>query len=224
MKSLSISCCPADKHGTHSKSPFRPKAAGRRVVFFEKSVLPATATTFFLSIVYGGITTFAPHFAESIQVNPGTFFLVYAVTLTAMRPVAGKLSDRYGAVSVIVPTLVVTTFALLMLSISDGLIGVIVSAVLYGIGFGSAQPALQATTLRLAYPDRRGGATASFMTAFDLGIGLGAIMLGWVSQYTGYQVLFTVCAVSAVVSQLIFIGFVKRLSSAAERTEQNIAQ
>uniref|UniRef100_UPI0035E3EBAE MFS transporter n=1 Tax=Paenibacillus sedimenti TaxID=2770274 RepID=UPI0035E3EBAE len=78
------------------------------------------------------------------------FFLVYAITLTLIRPVAGKLSDRIGVVVVIVPALVVTTAALLVLSFSNGFIGVIISAVLYGIGFGSAQPALQATNLLLA--------------------------------------------------------------------------
>jgi MFS family permease len=194
-----------------SKIPFQPKAASKRMEIFEKSALPVMATTFFLAFVYGGITTFVPLFAESIKVNPGTFFLVYALTLTLTRPVAGKISDRHGAVFVIVPALVVTTSALLVLSVSHGLIGVIVSAVLYGIGFGSAQPALQATNLQLVHPDRRGVATASFMTSFDLGIGLGAIILGWVSQYTGYQVLFTACAVSVVISLVLFTVFVRRL-------------
>jgi predicted MFS family arabinose efflux permease len=82
---------------------------------------------------------------------------------------------------------------------------VLVSAVLYGIGFGSAQPALQAATIRLARPDRKGVANASLLTAVDLGIGLGAIMLGWVSQYTSYQVLFTVSTVSVTFSLLLFI-------------------
>jgi predicted MFS family arabinose efflux permease len=100
---------------------------------------------------------------------------------------------------------------------------VITSAVLYGIGFGSAQSTLQATNLRLAHPERRGVATASFMTAFDLGIGLGSIMLGWVSQYTGYYVLFTVCAVSVVISLLIFIVFARRLLL-NDQKRQNIVQ
>ncbi|MNH39875.1 hypothetical protein D3C79_1011040 [compost metagenome] len=54
-------------------------------------------------------------------------------------------------------------------------------------------------------------ANASFFTAFDLGIGIGAILLGWVSQYTGYQALFTVSAVSVAVSLLIFAIFVRGL-------------
>ncbi|MBD2872494.1 MFS transporter [Paenibacillus arenilitoris] len=194
--------------------PFRPQPSARRIELFEKSVLPVTASVFFLFIAYGGITTFVPLLAESIKVNSGAFFLAYAATLVLVRPVSGKLSDRYGEMVVIVPALVITILALIALSFSSGLFGVLVSAVLYGIGFGSAQPALQAITIRLARPDRIGAANASFSTATDLGIGLGAILLGWVSQYMSYQALFTVSAVSVAFSLLLFAFFVKRLLKA----------
>lgn len=194
-----------------AKMPFRPQSVGRRIELFEKSVLPVTVSVFFLYIAYGGITAFVALFADSIQVNSGAFFLAYAATLALIRPIAGKLSDRHGETFVIVPALVITILALIVLSFSTGLFGVLVSAVLYGIGFGSAQPALQAATIRLARPDRTGVANASLLTATDLGIGLGAIMLGWVSQYTSYQVLFTVSAVSVAISLLLFAFFVKRL-------------
>lgn len=194
-----------------TKIPFQPKAASGRMEFFDKSLMSVTTAIFFLAVAYGGITTFLPLFAESIKVNSGTFFLVYAVALTIIRPIAGKISDRHGEAFVIVPSLLVVIAALLVLSLSSGLIGVVASAVLYGIGFGAAQPALQAATLRIASPDRRGVANASVFTAFDLGIGLGSIILGWVSQYTGYQALFTVSAVSVAVSLLVFAFFVTRL-------------
>ncbi|MNJ64345.1 major facilitator superfamily transporter [compost metagenome] len=99
----------------------------------------------------------------------------------------------------------------MVLSFSAGLFGMLTSAVLYGIGFGSAQPTLQAATIRLAHPERRGVANASLLTATDLGIGLGAIVLGWISQHTSYQVLFTVSAASVAFSLLLFIFFVKHL-------------
>jgi predicted MFS family arabinose efflux permease len=201
--------------------PFQPKAAAGRIEIFEKSVLPVTATIFFLAVAYGGITTFLPLFSEAIQVNSGTFFLVYAVALTAIRPIAGRLSDRFGEPIIIVPALAVTISALLVLSFSSGLFGVLAAAVLYGVGFGSAQPALQAAALRLARADRKGVANASVFTAFDLGIGLGAIVLGWVSQYTGYQALFTVSAASVLVSLFIFTVFVRRLLRSNARAEQS---
>ncbi|WP_339222192.1 MFS transporter [Paenibacillus sp. FSL W7-1332] len=194
-----------------TRAPYQAKPSAGRIQLVEKSVLPVTVAIFFLAVAYGGITTFLPLFAESIRVNPGTFFLVYAVALTLIRPFAGKLSDRFGEAAVIIPSLVVTAGALIVLSLSSGLPGLIIAAILYGIGFGSAQPALQAATLRIAPEDRRGAANASFMTAFDLGIGLGAILLGLVSERIGYAYLFTVTAVSVVVSLVIFTIFVRRL-------------
>ncbi|ETT64540.1 MFS transporter [Paenibacillus sp. FSL H8-0457] len=202
-----------------TRAPYQAKPSAGRIQLVEKSVLPVTAAIFFLAVAYGGITTFLPLFAESIRVNPGTFFLVYAVALTLIRPFAGKLSDRFGEAAVIIPSLVITAGALIVLSQSSGLPGLITAAILYGIGFGSAQPALQAATLRIAPENRRGAANASFMTAFDLGIGLGAILLGLVSERIGYAYLFTVTAVSVVVSLVIFAVFVRSLltSVAAEK-------
>lgn len=194
-----------------TRAPYQAKPSAGRIQLVEKSVLPVTVAIFFLAVAYGGITTFLPLFAESIRVNPGTFFLVYAVALTLIRPFAGKLSDRFGEAAVIIPSLVVTAAALIVLSMSNGLTGLITAAILYGIGFGSAQPALQAATLRIAPENRRGAANASFMTAFDLGIGLGAIILGLVSERIGYTYLFTVTAASVVVSLVIFTIFVRRL-------------
>ncbi|PLR66988.1 MFS transporter [Bacillus sp. UMB0893] len=193
-----------------AKMTFTPQTGSKKIELFEKTLFPVTVSVFLLFIAYGGITSFVPLFADSINVNSGTFFLVYAATLVLIRPLAGKLSDKYGETFVIIPAIVVTISALVVLSFSTNLFGVIISAIMYGIGFGSAQPALQAATISLVSPERTGVANASFSTGADLGIGLGAIMLGRVSQYSNYQVLFTVSAVSVAFSLLLFIFFVKR--------------
>lgn len=177
----------------------------RRGGLFEKSVLPITAALFFLAVSYGGIVTFIPLFAVSLDVNAGSFFLVYAITLTLIRPFAGKLADKLGETIVIIPALFICVAALIVLSLSTGTLGILGAAALFGIGFGSCQPALQAATLRLAPPERKGVANASFFTAFDLGIGFGSIGLGWISQYASYPALFIGGAVSVVICLLIFV-------------------
>ena len=88
--------------------------------------------------------------------------------------------------------------------------GIIIAAVLYGVGFGSAQPALQAAMLTIVDPSKRGVANASFFTAFDLGIGLGAILLGVVSQMFGYRILFAGSAISGLIALILFVVFVKQ--------------
>jgi MFS family permease len=182
----------------------------KTISFFEKTFLPIAIVTFFLSFTFGGVTTFLPLFAAKIQVNAGTFFLVYAVTLTVIRPIAGKISDKYGEGVIIVPALFTLIVALLVLTFTKGIVGIVITAILYGIGFGSAQPALQVATIRLAPSEKRGVANATFFTAFDLGIGLGSIILGFVSQLMGYQMLFIICTASGFISLLIFILFVKK--------------
>ncbi|PES04107.1 MFS transporter [Bacillus cereus] len=193
-----------------TKIPFTPQKEKGKIQLFEKSVLTITIVVFFLSFAYGGITTFLPLFASSIHVNPGTFFLVYAIAYTIVRPISGKLLDKYGEVFIILPALCITILAIVVLTISNGLIGVIIAATLYGIGFGSAQPALQAAMLTIVDPSKRGVANASFFTAFDLGIGLGAILLGVVSQMFGYRILFSGSAISALIALIIFVFFVKQ--------------
>lgn len=191
--------------------PFQPQASKGKIVWFEKSVFPVTLSVFFLFFGYGSITTFVPLFSDSIRVNAGLFFLIYAATLLLSRPIAGKLSDRYGETFVITPALIMTVIALFILSAATGVWSVVISAILYGIGFGAAQPALQASIIRLVQPDQIGVANASFTTAADLGIGIGAILLGWLSQFLNYQGLFIVSALFSIISLVVFLFFVKRL-------------
>jgi len=186
------------------KVPFQPQADKRKIEFFEKSALSAVVSVIFLFISYSSITTFVSLFADSIKVNSGLFFLVYSTALFLSRPSAGKLSDKYGETLVIIPSLLMAALALIVLSLSTGLSGMLISAMLYGLGFGSSQTVLQATIVRSVPPDRRGIANASFSTATDIGIGLGSIILGWISDHTSYRTLFMTSAVSVMLSLLIW--------------------
>ncbi|MGZ9583158.1 MFS transporter [Paenibacillus marinisediminis] len=193
-----------------TKVPVVKMTSQKPISFFDRSFLPIATVTFFLSLTFGGITTFLPLFATKIQVNAGAFFLVYAVTLTVVRPIAGKISDKHGEGVIIVPALIILIASLLVLAMTNGPVGIVITAILYGIGFGSAQPALQVAIIRLAPPEKRGIANATFFTAFDLGIGVGAMILGFVLQLMGYEMLFMTCAISGLISVLIFMLFVKK--------------
>lgn len=168
------------------------------------------AAILLMAVSFGGITTFLPLYAEAVHINSGSFFLIYAVSLTLIRPLAGKVTDRRGESFVIIPAFFFIIIALLNLSGAHSVVGIMISAVLYAIGFGSAQPALQSAALRLTSEESKGKANATFFTAFDLGIGLGSIMLGWISQAWGYSMMFVACAVSAFLSAVVFSIFIRR--------------
>ena len=187
----------------------RARGEAGRSGIYEKNTLPLLLSVILLSVGYGAVMTFFPLFAESIGVNAGTFFLIYAVVLALVRPVAGKRSDRLGEAAVFLPAAVITVAALLTLGAANGLGGVVLAAVLYGIGIAASQPALQAAILRLVPKDRTGVANASLFTAFDLGIAAGSIALGWVAQMAGYRAAFVAGAVSIGLSFVLFAARVR---------------
>lgn len=189
---------------------YQQKVGNNPFKLYDKSLLTSNLTTFFFFFSYGAITTYIPMYALSTGVNSGTFFMIFACTLIISRPVSGKLADKYGYHKVIIPAMLVTIIALLVLGTLSGAIGMILSAILYGIGFGSTQPALQATTINLVPSSRIGVANATFGTASDLGIGLGALVLGLVFLFTSYQGLFIISSFSVAIAFMIFNMFVKK--------------
>jgi MFS family permease len=191
------------------KAPVHLKPSSRKLTLFENSVLLPSLSVFFLFVSYASITTFVPLFANNLKVNSGLFFLFYSLTLLLSRPLGGRLSDKRGERFVLIPGLLITTLGLIVLSLSRGLFGVLAAAILYGFGFGATSPVLQAVILKLVSSERRGVANASFSTATDLGIGLGAILFGWIAEYMGYRLLFFIGAVMVLLS-LITIFSLKR--------------
>lgn len=200
--------------------PFQKSERNGRIRLFEKSLLPISGIVFLLAFVYGGIVTFMPLFSASIQVNPGLFFLVYAIALTVVRLFSGRLADHHGEAYVIIPGLLITVAAMITLAATDGLTGVITGAILFGLGFGSTHPILQAVVLRLVRPDQKGLANASFTTAFDLGIGMGSISLGWISEWRGYSTLFLVAALFGAAAFAMYLLFSKKMNQKQEASHE----
>ncbi|HEY8418812.1 MAG TPA: MFS transporter [Limnochordales bacterium] len=192
-----------------ARHPFRPAAERRRFQLLEPAAFPVALCLVLLTFAYGAVTTFLPLLAVSLAVNPGNFFLVYALALTAARPLAGRFSDRLGEGRIAVPATALAAAALLVLSAATGLGGMLLAAVLYGLGFGSALPSLQAALLRMVPRERFGVASATFSTAFDLGIALGSTLLGWVADAFGYRMVFTLAAASVGLSLAAFLVVVR---------------
>src|SRR5699024_8959146 len=69
-----------------SHTPFQRPDKKVRIVLFDKSLTTISIVIFLLTFTYGGIMTFLPIFAHELSVNSGNFFLIYAITLIAVRP------------------------------------------------------------------------------------------------------------------------------------------
>src|SRR5690625_5408257 len=97
--------------------------------------------------------------------------------------------------------------SMLLLSWLQSTTVLLIAAAIYGLGFGSVQPALQAWAVDAAAADRKGMANATFFSFFDLGIGIGAIIFGWIAQQFGYGYIYLKYASSVIISLFIYFTF-----------------
>ena len=88
------------------------------------------------------------------------------------------------------PGIILMTIALLMLPLANGVPYFVISATLFGLGFGIAQPATMALLIDRVRPERRGLAIGTYFTGYDTGISIGAILLGIVSQHWGFSAMW----------------------------------
>ena len=163
--------------------------------------LPVAWMALCMGIGFGAIHAFISIFAQSRGVqNPGFYFMVQAIALLVSRAFAGRLADQYGRTIAIIPGVILMAVALALLPLSHGFPYFVVSASLFGLGFGTAQPATMALLIDRVRPEQRGLATSTYFTGFDVGISIGSILLGVVSQYWGFGVMWSISAACTLLS------------------------
>jgi MFS family permease len=175
---------------------------------YEKSALRPSFLLFFLTVTFGGIAAFLPLYtAEKHLAGIQLYFLLYAVAVMVTRTFAGQLYDKKGHQAVFIPGTLLILFAMILLAWLPNSFILFTAAVLYGLGFGAVQPALQAWAIDNAPLNRKGMANATFYSFFDLGIGTGAMVFGEIGHMLGYSSIYKTAAISVSISIILYFFF-----------------
>lgn len=178
--------------------------------YAKESILPSAIMLLF-SITFGAILTFIALYAvqKSIE-SVGLFFTVYAVAMLVTRPFLGKLIDNKGFGAGIWPGVIMVPASLVLLSVSNGLVSFLICGAIYGIGIGAAQASLQTMAIVNVPKGRTGAANATFFTGFDGGIGVGAVLAGFISTIFGYSGMFAFMAIFPVLAGILYFATSRR--------------
>lgn len=164
------------------------------------------------SFGYGGLTSFAALYAESLGVVPkGIFFTGFALTILAVRPLVAPLVDRRGARRALPASFLGVAAGLVAMSLATTRGGLVAAAVLFGLGFSVLGPAFTSWTVDRVDPGRRGAAMGAQLAAFDLGIGTGSILLGPLVERYGYATAFRAAALVALAAWPYLIWAERRI-------------
>lgn len=174
----------------------------------EKSVLHIALVMVIVAIPYAGIMTFIPLLSEEIGIaNGGFFFLAYALGVSLLRPIAGKIMDIQGPKLIMVVSFFLSILGLIIISYSSNLSWFLSGALILGLGNGILMPTLQTMIINMVRPERRGVANSTFFSSIDLGIGVGSVILGYLAAYTSLSFLFLFSGILLLFPMMYFFIF-----------------
>ena len=134
-------------------------------------------TTFSLGVVL----TLTPDLSDSLGIpNRGLFFLYYTGASVAVRVFAGKASDKYGRMGVLKVATLVMVIGMLLIGFAESVPVFIAGGIVFGLGTGMNTPTVFAWTIDLSRERYRGRAMATMYISLEAGIGIGALLSGWI--------------------------------------------
>ncbi len=100
---------------------------------------------------------------------------------------------------------VISTVGYTLFALAPGIWAFYASALLIGLGNGRMYPAFLNMFISVARHDQRGTANSSILTSWDVGMGLGILLGGVLSQYLGYSAAFWFTAASQATGTLLIL-------------------
>ena len=135
----------------------------------------------------------------------GLLFTVQIVVVTLTKPLAGRLSDRYGRVPAIVVGLILGGVTLALMTHSDSYLMLAVLIGLFGLGLATVTASSAALVADLSRASSYGGALGVLSSVMDIGHSTGPMVGGLLISAYRYDTAFGVVGVGLVVAGLAFV-------------------
>ena len=184
-------------------APPRGPDSDRRSLIAREALGPGVS----MALVSAGFAAMASfvvlHMREEGVAGGAWVFTAFAVSLVLSRLVIGGLPDRLGPRKVAVVAAVLEAVGLAIIGLADNLEVALAGAVVMGWAFSVLYPSLSLIVLRRVEESRRGAAFGTFTATFDLGVALGAPLVGAVITFTDYETGFLFAAGLAVVVAMV---------------------
>lgn len=185
----------------------------RLATLVEWRVLLLGGTLFLYAFSYGGVTSFAALYADQLSITPrAIYFTIFSLTIIVTRPFIARYADMTDHRRVIVVCLLLVAAGMVVMSMATTRSLVMLSAALFGTGFGSAYPVMVSALMKRVPASRRGATFGALIGAFDTGIGSGSIAIGWMGQWWGLSTAYAVAAALAACAVPYYVWAERRFA------------
>jgi MFS family permease len=159
-------------------------------------VVASASPLFLVALPYGGITSYAALLAGERGIEPRSlFFTVFAVTVLVTRVLLPPLVDRGASPQrLFLSSLLLVPPGLVLLARADSRPALVVAAIVFAAGFGSAYPSFMTWVLARTDSRHRAATFGSVLFAFDTAIGCGSLLVGQLGDAAGLDRAFLLLA------------------------------
>lgn len=179
--------------------------------------LPGGISLMLLSIPYGITSTYIAMYSKELglTISSGVFFTLLAIGIASSRVFSGKLVDKGYTTQLIAWSKLMAAMVFIVLGLCRYMTMCIDVSYLFlgcalfmGVSFGTMFPAYNAFFVNLAPSSERGTAISTYLTSWDVGIGLGLLVGGYVSEYLGFDIAYFIGGGLSLVAWAWFKWFV----------------
>lgn len=190
------------------EKPKNPRGLSFHSLIEVKS-LPLSFNVLFTSLPYGGLVSFVALYAAEVGVhNAGLFFLIFAAGIAVSRIFAGRIFDKFGPKNIFLIGIILLIIGLPILALVKNPVGFFAAAAILGVGNGIIFPVSQAMINNMVLITRRGVANSTLFLAFDLGIGSGMILTGFLADKVSLSNTFLISSAICVLGLIYALFFV----------------
>lgn len=166
----------------------------------------------FFGFCFGVLSNYLAIYSKEtlgITSGTGTYFMLLSIGLMTSR-LLGRKALRQGQLTHnAAEGMIISLIGYILFVAWPSEISYYLSAILIGLGNGHLWPAFLNMIISTANPDEHGTANSTLLISWDIGIGLGILLGGILSEHMGYNVAFWFVAFINAIGVVMFFSKTK---------------
>lgn len=178
---------------------------------FYKPALPFMCNMIFIMIPFGAMLAYSSMLAQEKGLSAVTpyFYVCLVAGMLISKLSTQKMIDNGKHKVLVVASLIVLFGTMVSYYFMNCAFHLLLAGFLLGIGYGILQPLFQSFVTGTTPAPKRGVANATYLLSYDIGIGIGSMLMGVFQDGIGLSTGFAVTALAYIVGGIIYLGYVE---------------
>lgn len=162
----------------------------------------------FFGLCWGVMSNYVAIYGqEKLGITDGTglFFMILSTGLFVSRLFGSKALRKGRLTQSCAQGVICSLIGYVLFACAFGEWTFYLSAMFIGLGNGRMYPAFLNMFIKVARHDQRGTANSSILISWDLGMGIGILMGGFLAEYISYSAAFWATAIMQAVGTVLFL-------------------